>query len=119
MAKKTTSSSKEGGKDPGFLQGLREETAQGIYSILLFVAAIFFILSAFHIKAKDIAGPVGGITFSIFNKLLGFGYFLLPLLCVLLGISFLKVFNRKYSAGKVIGGILFFVAGMGLMNIAT
>lgn len=94
------------------LEGIKKETLQGVIAIILFVIAIFSILSPFHK-----AGFVGDYAYTIFKNLLGVGYFLLPLLFIMLGISFLKSLERKFEVSKVVGSVLFFLAGLGILDI--
>lgn len=94
------------------LDGIKKETLQGVVAIIFFVIAIFSILAPFHK-----AGFVGDHTYELFKYLLGVGYFLLPILFLMLGISFLKSLEKNFELAKVIGSLLFFVAGLGILDI--
>lgn len=93
-------------------KGLKEETVQGIIAVALFVVALFLILAAI-----DKAGFVGEKTFTIFKSLMGIGYFLLPVLMIALGVSFIKSFEKKIAWTHAVGATVFFLAGLGLLHI--
>ncbi len=91
---------------------LKEETRHWVLSILFFVLAIFFILAAF-----DKAGMVGGVIFKWFELLFGIGYFMLPLLLLLLTLSFLKNKRPDFVSTTIFGAIIFFFSGLGVISI--
>jgi len=65
------------------------------------------------------AGFVGDEVYHLLKILLGVGYFLIPLFFMLLCISFIKAEERDLTKIKLIGGILFFVSGLGLIDIVS
>ncbi len=93
---------------------LQEETLQGIIAILFFVLGIFLILSAF-----EKAGAVGIHTYSFLHPLFGVGYYLLPILFFILSVSFFKSIKKKLALTHSVGGILFFLSGLSLINIMS
>lgn len=95
-----------------FFSHLDPETIHVIWGIVLFVLALFFGLSAL-----GSAGVLGTYTFEFFEMLLGVGYFLLPLLCILIGIMFLGSLRRELTIGQIISALLFFTAGLGLVDV--
>lgn len=109
MAKDKT---KDSEKDKDKFVSLKEETIQGVVAVLLFVFGAFFILASL-----DKAGMVGKYVYAFLNSAFGFGYFLLPLILIALGISFLRSLHRKFDATKIVGSILFFLSGLGTMEI--
>ena len=96
--------------DFGFKK-LKEETTAWITAIILFAFSIFFILAAF-----DKAGFVGQKVFNIFTKLFGLGYYLLPAVCLILGVAFAKAIERSFSRTKFIGASLFFISSLALLD---
>lgn len=106
--KKSESRSKEA--DLG-LKRLKEETVSWILAIIFFVLSIFFILASF-----DKAGFVGTGVFNIFSRFFGYGYFLIPIVCFILGISFTKSIKRSFGATKFIGASLFFISSLALLD---
>jgi len=91
---------------------VRKETWQAVLAIVFFVLSLLSILAAF-----GKAGMVGTYLFLILKKLLGIGYFLLPIALIMVGISFLKGVSRKFEISKFVGVILFFLSGLGLLDL--
>src|SRR3989442_60754 len=90
---------------------LKEETIQFIYSILLFIAALFLVFSSLNK-----AGIVGTNTYEILSWLLGIGYFLLPFLLAVLGILFLRSLKQTVAWPKLVGAVLFLLAALGVIS---
>jgi S-DNA-T family DNA segregation ATPase FtsK/SpoIIIE len=93
---------------------LKTQTKHGIAAIIFFVFALFFSMSAF-----ELTGVAGSFLYTKLHYLLGFGYFLLPALLVLLGYSFLKSETPNIGLGNTIGGVLFLLSSEGLIDIAS
>ncbi len=112
MAKK---SKQNGNRDrESSAKHLRDETRQDILAIAFFVAAVIFILAAL-----GKAGSVGAFIYEWFGHLLGFGYFLLPLVFIMLAVAFLKDLARPFSTVKIIGSLFFVIAGLGLIETVS
>jgi len=92
--------------------GIGQETMQAVFAILFFVLALLSVLAAF-----DKAGFVGEYAYRVLKWLLGLGYFLLPVMLVMLGIAFLKGIKRRFEMSKLIGALLFFFSGLGLVEL--
>jgi S-DNA-T family DNA segregation ATPase FtsK/SpoIIIE len=107
-------SSQKKGSKKSLLAGLKNETKQGIFAITFFVIAILFSLAPL-----EKAGIVGEKTYFILSYLLGVGYFLVPLLFLLLSISFLINEERVFNKLKIIGGGLFFVSSLGIIDAVS
>ncbi|MEX0918817.1 MAG: DNA translocase FtsK 4TM domain-containing protein [Candidatus Paceibacterota bacterium] len=90
---------------------LKEETRHGIVAVGLIVISVFFLLSGLNY-----AGPAGNFTFGWLEKVFGAGYFLLPLMFFVLGMSFLKAVKPNFLLHRIVGGLVFFVAGLGLLT---
>ncbi|MDE1988514.1 MAG: DNA translocase FtsK 4TM domain-containing protein [Patescibacteria group bacterium] len=105
----------EGGDDKknggNILSQIGDETKQAVFAIIFFAMAILSALSSFHKS-----GMVGNKIYDILARLFGLGYFLIPLLFSLLGISFIKSKERKIGWLKVSGIIVFFISGLGVMG---
>ncbi len=91
---------------------IKKETSQAVMAILFFVAALLSTLAAF-----DKAGSVGKYAFEFLNKLFGIGYFLFPILLIMIAISFLKGIKRKFQISKLVSSLLFFFSGLGLIDL--
>jgi DNA segregation ATPase FtsK/SpoIIIE, S-DNA-T family len=93
---------------------LKTETKHGIFAIVFFVFALFFFMSAF-----SIAGPAGKFVYKILYYLFGFGYVLLPILCILLGSSFIKSERINIGWTRTISSIMFLFSGLGIIAITS
>ncbi len=100
-------------KTNGRLGGLRDEALQSVIAIGAFVIAIFMLLAAW---AK--AGWAGSFTYYYLHVLLGVGYYLLPLILIVLGIAYLKNINQRFDTLKLFGSLLFLLSSLGLLDIA-
>jgi len=96
----------------GIFDHLNEETIHVIWGIVFIILSIFFGLSS-----VGKAGVIGENVYSFFHYLFGVGYFLLPLMCALMAIAFFKSFRNETTLGQIISALLFFISGLGLVNI--
>ncbi len=95
-----------------FMDGLSDETRHSVIAILFFVVGIFFSIAPF-----GKAGFVGENIYGGFEYLLGVGYFILPLLFFLLGISFFRASRPNLAMTAGVGAFLFLFSSLGLVNI--
>jgi len=103
---------KDGAEKRGFFRAFREETVEGILALLFILAAVFLALSPFHL-----AGTAGDLTFRGLDTLFGIGYYLAPVLLLVLGISYFRDLSRNLALPKAAGGILSFLAGLNLVEV--
>ncbi len=94
------------------ISGLQTETKQGILAIISLVLGVFVLLARF-----DKAGLVGQYSYQGLDFLFGAGYFLIPLVFFVIGISFLKTIRPNFVIHKLSGGLLLFVSSLGLVSI--
>ena len=87
---------------------------RSIWAIICFVLALVFVLAAF-----GGAGPAGTFIFNAFSSLFGVGYYLVPILALILGISFLKEDQPEVALTHTIGSILFLGTGLALVDSAS
>ena len=108
--------SKNKGDDEKLLSNVRlkDETKNGIYAVIAFVLAIFFILSAFHG-----GGRAGVFFYDMFAFLFGVGYVLVPVLTILLGISFINSSRPNVGFSHTLASILFLASSLGIIEIVT
>lgn len=104
---------KEDSSDEVVTRHLKEETVRAIVAVIFFVVAIFFILSAFNK-----AGWVGIKAFDNLSFLFGVGYYLLPVLFIILSVSFFRTLHKKLALTHSIGGLLFFVSMLSIIEIS-
>ncbi len=90
------------------------ETFNTILGILSLVISIFLLLGAFAS-----AGRVGTLTYEILSYLFGVGYYLMPLVFLLLSISFIHEREREVAGPQIFGSVLFFISSLGLVNLLS
>ncbi len=93
---------------------LKDETKNGVYAILCFAIAFFLLLSLWNT-----AGVAGSFFYNLFSKLLGVGYYLLPLFAVAIGISFTQSIRPNLAMSHTIGSGLFFISILGIIDIVA
>ena len=91
---------------------IKTETVQTVLAIISFILALLSILASI-----GKAGPVGAYIYMALDALLGVGYFLLPILFLMLGRSFLQGLERRFQLSKTLGSLLFFFSALGFINI--
>ncbi|MEA2715422.1 MAG: segregation ATPase FtsK/SpoIIIE, family [Candidatus Parcubacteria bacterium] len=110
MSKKKDS---ERGKKIRFWDEMRNETVQAILAIFCLLITILSLLAAFNK-----AGIAGDYAFTFFSRLFGVGYYLIPIVFAMLAVSFLQGLKKKFEISRGIGALLFFISGLGLVDIA-
>lgn len=93
------------------LKKLKRETRHGIMAIAFFVLAILTLLASF-----DLSGKVGATFYKSFEWLSGVGYYLLPVVFLMLTFSYIKQEEREFDGLKAIGAVLFFLSGLGIIS---
>lgn len=93
-------------------KNLKEETLQGILAVVFFVLGLFFLLASF-----GKAGFVGNKIYQLFRLLFGYGYFLIPIVSFMLCVSFFQTLKRNFALTQTIGGTLFFLSALGIINL--
>lgn len=71
---------------------LNVEIRNSLYAILLLCLALILILSSLNL-----AGPIGRGVFKLFDYLLGWGYFVLPILFLLISFIFFRSLSEKIN----------------------
>jgi S-DNA-T family DNA segregation ATPase FtsK/SpoIIIE len=97
--------------DPGFRK-LKDETVSWIFAVSFFV--LFIILT---LAPLGMAGGVGNKVYDILKVLFGLGYFLLPLLSILLAVSFAKSIRHSFGAIRAAGSAIFFLSSLALLDL--
>ncbi len=91
---------------------LKAETKHGVWAIILFVLAVFLFFAN-----VGWAGPAGRTVYKVLKGVVGYGFTLFPITTALLGFSFLQPMRPNLIRTKIIGGLLFLVAGLGLLEL--
>ena len=93
---------------------LKEETRYSLWGILFMVLGLLITLSIF-----DMAGVVGGFIYRGLSAFLGFGYYLLPVLLVVVGYSFLKKERPQIAFTHTIFGLTTLLSSLAIMDLAS
>ncbi|TSC61251.1 MAG: putative cell division FtsK/SpoIIIE [Parcubacteria group bacterium Gr01-1014_107] len=93
---------------------LKKETVQSVLAVVFFVLTIFLLMAYFNKS-----GEAGEATVSLLLPVLGWGYFILPILLTILGVSFLTSVKKSFAIPQIIGGLLFFLAGLSLLDLVA
>jgi DNA segregation ATPase FtsK/SpoIIIE, S-DNA-T family len=89
------------------------ETFHGALALLFWAIGIFFLLAGF-----DLSGVAGRFVYGLFEGLFGVGFYIIPLFFLLIGFSLLKSFRGHFISSRLIGGGLFLLASLGLIEIS-
>lgn len=110
MAKRSKKNRDE--EEVSILDSLSKETWNAIYGVGSLVATIILTLAAF-----GVGGPVGGFIYKWLSYLFGLGYYLVPIVFFMLSMSFFRAAERVFAIPQVIGSTLFFLSGLGVVDI--
>lgn len=91
---------------------ISSETKKSIIGILLIAGSVVLLLAAFHR-----AGPAGNFLFGALSYLLGLGYYLIPLICFIVGLLFLLSREQKFFSVVFFGMLFFVLSGLGLIDL--
>ena len=112
MAKrrKAKKAARDYSKSPLF--DLEVQTKKAILAILFFGSAIIVILSIWHK-----AGPFGEMIFNGFHYLFGWGYFVLPVVFLMMAFEFLKSRRKHIYFATIFGAALLFISTLGTLEL--
>ncbi len=110
MAKKNGKQS--GSKGP--LASVPKETFKAIAAVVLIIAGAVLTLAGF-----GAAGPAGSDVYILIGRLLGAGYFLVPVLFFMLGAVALREERPAFNPLKLISSALFLVTGLGFIELVS
>ncbi len=114
MAKKKSKKKKSKKDKKNVFSDIHPEVRKNVSVITFLALAIIFILAS-----VGQAGPWGSKFFSFFDKLFGWGYYLLPLVSFLIAFSFLLPEERKFWKTTLISALFFVISGLGLIDILS
>lgn len=110
MAKKKNERGDRGTK-VRLLNDMKDETVRTILALLSFLLMVLSLLAAFG-KAG-----FGNYIYEFLMRMFGIGYYLIPIAFAMLGISFLQGAQKRVETTKIVGMILFFISGLGLIHL--
>ncbi|MBI4086330.1 MAG: DNA translocase FtsK [Candidatus Liptonbacteria bacterium] len=91
---------------------LHPETKKSIWAVVFTGLAIIFFLAGF-----EKAGPAGALLHTVFQTLLGWGYFALPTVFLILAGVFLFSGKQKFVFVTLVGAFLLMLSLLGLIHI--
>lgn len=91
---------------------LKEETLETIWAIVFFLVSLFLLLASLNK-----GGVVGVKVYEAFSFLFGIGYYLIPLVLIMLGISFLKEIRNNFATPKIIASLFLFISSLALVSL--
>jgi S-DNA-T family DNA segregation ATPase FtsK/SpoIIIE len=94
--------------------GLKDETRQSIWGIGFFVLGFLILLSIFHL-----AGIAGDYFYRAFSAVFGFGYYLLPIILAVVGVSCMRNGRPQVARLHAICGLIVLFSVLGIADIAS
>ena len=109
-----TRSKKKSSKNKSSKVALKDETRQNVWGIVFLVLGLFVLLSVFRM-----AGVAGEMFYKGLSSLLGLGYYLLPVLLGVVGVSLMRKERPQVARLHAITGLLVLLSALGIMDIAS
>jgi len=91
---------------------LHPDTKKSIWALIFLGVAVVFVLAGFAS-----AGPLGNFVYDFFEKVFGWGYYLLPLIFLILSGVFLTSERQRIYKITFLGAGLFILSGLGLIDL--
>lgn len=91
---------------------LRDETKHGVIAVVCFAAALFFALASIQY-----AGAAGNAVYRGLSVLFGTGFYVIPMIFLVLGLSFLRSVRPNFILYRFLAGLLLFVSLLSLINL--
>jgi S-DNA-T family DNA segregation ATPase FtsK/SpoIIIE len=93
--------------------GLKEETIHTIAAITLLAIGLLFILAPLNL-----AGLVGNKIFDWLSTFFGIGYFLFPILALLVAYALMRAVEIAFNGLRMWSSVVFFLAGLAIIQIS-
>src|SRR3989344_3083853 len=106
MAKEKRLKAKE--KNPA----LHPEAKKSVFAIIFIGLTVFLLLASL----KQ-AGPAGNFIYRTLNRLLGWGYYLLPTILLIAALAILTSKQKKIFGITLLGAVLFVISGLGIIYL--
>ncbi|MEX0919434.1 MAG: DNA translocase FtsK [Parcubacteria group bacterium] len=91
-----------------------KETLNTILGVFSLVLVTFLLLGSF-----GLSGTAGTVVYEWLTYFFGIGYYLLPLVFLLLAISFFQERERSIALPQLLGSLLFFLSSLGLVDLVS
>lgn len=112
MAKKERRGKRGGEDTESVFSSISEETWNAIWGVALAVLTVLFVMASF-----GLGGRVGDLTYRGLSYLFGIGYYLVPLVCLMLSVSFFRSHEKNFALPQVLGSFLFFFSSLGAVGL--
>lgn len=99
-------------KKDAVLSNIREETVETIMAILFLLISVLLLLASF-----GQGGVVGEKTIQFGTFIFGIGFYLIPIILIMLGISFFREIKKNFATPKIIASIILFISSLGLVTL--
>jgi S-DNA-T family DNA segregation ATPase FtsK/SpoIIIE len=96
------------------LNKINPDTKNSVLAILLIGLATVLLLASFQQ-----AGPVGKFIYVVISSLLGIGYYLLPLIAILIAILFFLSHQKNIASITFLGAGLLMIAALGFIDVLS
>ncbi len=93
---------------------LKDETRYSIWGVVVLLFGLIIFLSIFRL-----AGVAGNFIYSLLSSLFGFGYYILPILLVIVGISFMKGDKPQVAKLHAVTSATALLSALAILNIAS
>ncbi len=110
--KKKKQSSSPSNSKPAWHEALDQETKHSLWAIFSFCVGVILTLAYF-----GKAGAVGNGLQHFLAAMLGKAFFVMPMVCFVAGIAFLRSSARRVVGTTLIGGLLFLIGSLGLFDV--
>lgn len=122
MSKKNRKNKREGGERRdeypggrgGFWKTLHEETRGSIIGIFLILFALVLLVAS-----TGKGGMLGGKIYGGIHFLFGLGYYVIPLLFIILGINFFRAGSHNLTSPALVAGPFFVLSALGLLALGS
>ncbi len=111
MAKKNKKNNSE---ETHFELNLHPDIKKSVWIVVFFALTVIFLLAA-----AGQAGPLGEQFYTLFEKLFGIGYYLLPITSFLIAFSFFSPERKQLLWLTFVSGGLFVLASLGFIDIIS
>lgn len=91
---------------------LHPEAKKSVFAIIFIGLAAILLLASFRQ-----AGPAGNFLYRALDYLLGWGYYLLPMILLLTALAILTARQKKIVGNTLVGAVLFVLSGLGIIDL--
>lgn len=105
---------KKSGKNKKNKTQIKEETRHSVWGVSLLVLGVLLLLSTFKL-----AGVAGDFFYQIFSSFFGFGYYLLPILLIVVGVSFIRKGKPQVARLHAITSVVVLLSTLGIIDLAV